>query len=448
MTPDERARLDALLRVPSISADPERAADMRRAADLVADEIRAAGGTVEVQDGQRHPLVVGEVPPSSGGDAPRVILYGHYDVQPAGDLAAWESPPFAPTVRGGHLYARGASDDKGNLFMLLAAVRRLAARGELPVRAAFIIDGEEESGGTSAIDHLAADPEPAAAAIIFDVAMLARGRPVLITGTRGLVYRRVTLRTGERDGHSGLFGGAALNAATALARVLAELGAGRPRLPEPLRTGLPAPDRAEVAGWDALPGGSGVLAEGGMGPADERAAAEFYLRTTAEPALDVHALESGVPDAVRTAIPVEAGAMLSLRVAPGQDADALAVVLDEMLRAAVPEGAELTITPHGTAAPARIDPAAAPIRAAAEALERAVGRAPVLVRSGGTLPVVAGLAARGTPVVLTGFGLPDDAIHAPNERILIEHLTIGTAAAEELLRALGAGAGASAPVLQ
>ncbi len=446
MTADERARLDALLRVPSISADPGRAADMRRAAELVADEIRAAGGAVEVRAGAGHPLVVGEVPASRGADAPRVLLYGHYDVQPVGDAARWESPPFEPTVRGEHLYARGASDDKGNLFMLLAAVRRLAARGELPVRAAFVVDGEEESGGTSAIDHLAADPEPAAAAIIFDVAMLAPGHPVLVTGTRGLVYRRVTLRTGERDGHSGLYGGAALNAATALARLLSDLGAGGPRPPMPLRAGLPAPDPAEVAAWGALPDGEGVLAEGGLRPADARAAAEFYRRTTAEPALDVHALESGVPDAVRTAIPAEANAMLSLRVAPGQDADALADVLDGMIRAAAPAGAEVTIAPHGTAAPALVDPSAAPIRAAARALERAVGRPPAIVRSGGTLPVVAGLAARGTPVVLTGFGLPDDAIHAPNERILVENLTIGTAAAEELLRELGTGA--PAPPLQ
>jgi acetylornithine deacetylase/succinyl-diaminopimelate desuccinylase-like protein len=437
VTPDERARLDELLRVPSVSADPAHAPDMRRAAELVAEEVRAAGGDAEVGEGPGHPLVLGEVAPPGRPGAPRVLVYGHYDVQPPGDADLWESDPFTPTIRGEHLYARGASDDKGNLFMLLVAVRRLAERGALGVRVSFVIDGEEESGGTSAEDHLAADPESADAAIIFDVPMLAPGHPVLVTGTRGLVYRRLTVRTGDRDGHSGLFGGAAMNAAGVLAGMLARLGPVDGRAPEPLRAGLPAPDPAEVAGWAELPGGDDVLAEGGLRPADPVAADELYLRTTAEPALDVHALAAGVEDAVRTSIPVEASAMLSLRVAPGQDAERLAVALDDLVAEVAPAGAEVTLEPLGTARPALVDPGAPPIRAAAAALERAVGRAPVLARSGGTLPVVAGLAARGTPVVLTGFGLPDDAIHAPNERILVENLTIGTRAAEEILLGLG-----------
>lgn len=436
MTSDERRRLEALLRVPSVSADPAHAGDMETAARLVADEISAAGGTPAILPGSPHPLVTGEIPASTGPGAPRVIVYGHYDVQPAGDLALWESPPFEPTERGEHLYARGASDDKGNLFMLLAAARRLSERGALPVRVAFVIDGEEESGGTSAMDHLAADPEDTLAAIIFDVPMLAPGRPVLTTGTRGLVYRRVTLRTGDRDGHSGLYGGAALNAATALTRMLTQVAGTGGRVPEPLRAHLPAPDPAEEAAWGDLPAGDVVLSEGGLRPADARAAEELYLRTTAEPSLDVHALSSGDVAVVRTSIPVEASATLSLRVAPGQRAATLAAALDEALRAAAPPGADLAVEELGTADSALVDPTSPPLKAAAGALERICGRPPALVRSGGTLPVVAGLASRGVPVVLTGFGLPDDAIHAPNERILVENLTIGTAAAEEILRAL------------
>ena len=150
---------------------------------MIADEIRRAGGTAEVRETPRHPLVLGEVPASSGDPrAPRVILYGHYDVQPPGDAERWTSPPFEPTVRDGDLYARGASDDKGNLFMLIAAVQRLAAAGDLPVRAAFVVEGEEESGGTSALEHFAADPGPAMAAVIFDSPMIAPERPTICTG--------------------------------------------------------------------------------------------------------------------------------------------------------------------------------------------------------------------------------------------------------------------------
>ncbi|CAN0497412.1 unnamed protein product, partial [Phaeothamnion confervicola] len=188
----------------------------------VAEEIRRAGGTVEVRETAGHPLVVGEVPASSGDPtAARVVLYGHYDVQPPGPLELWTSPPFAPTVRDGNLFARGASDDKGNLFMLIAAVQRLAAAGELPVRAAFVVEGEEESGGTSALDHFANDLEPSLATIIFDSPMIAPGRPAICTGVRGLVARRLRVRSAGGDAHSGLFGGAALNAAHALMAILA-----------------------------------------------------------------------------------------------------------------------------------------------------------------------------------------------------------------------------------
>ena len=232
-------RLSALLRVPSISALPAHAPDMDRAARMVADEIVRAGGTAEIRTGAGQPLVLGEVPASSGDpDAPRVILYGHYDVQPAGDLGLWTSPPFEPAVRDGNLYARGASDDKGNLFMLIAAVQRLAAAGDLPVRAAFVVEGEEESGGDSALDHLAADTEPALAAVIFDSPMVGPERPAICTGVRGMVYRRIRVRSAAADAHSGLFGGAAMNAAHALLAVLAAVTPHDGRLPDALYAGV------------------------------------------------------------------------------------------------------------------------------------------------------------------------------------------------------------------
>lgn len=438
MTDDEFRRLEALLRVPSISAMPEHAPDMATAAAMIADEIRRAGGEAEVRATPRHPLVLGEVPASPGfPDAPRVLLYGHYDVQPPGDPDLWTSPAFAPEIRDGNLYARGASDDKGNLFMLVAAVQRLAAAGELPVRAAFVVEGEEESGGTSALEHLAGDPGPAIGAVIFDSHMIGPGRPTICTGVRGMVFRRIRVCTGTTDGHSGLTGGAALNAVHALMAVLAAVTPRDGRLPDALYAGVAPAGAEEVTAWELLPSGAEALATAGLRPADPGAAEGFYMRTLASPSLDVHGVLAGEPHAVKTIVPTEASAMLSLRLAPGQDADALAATLDGLLRAASPPGAELTIEDRGVAWPASLDAADPVLAAAADGIARATGWTPVPVRIGGTLPVVAVLVGRGIPTVLTGFGLPTDRIHAPDEHLRHEHLELGTRAAMEILRALG-----------
>jgi acetylornithine deacetylase/succinyl-diaminopimelate desuccinylase-like protein len=444
VTADEIARLHEFLRIPSISAHDDRAEDMARAAEWVAGEIRRAGGTAAIRHGDGHPLVVGEVPASDGAaGAPRVLIYGHYDVQPPGPEELWTSPPFVPTERDGNLYARGASDDKGNLFMLIAAVQRLAAEGRLPVRAAFVIDGEEESGGSSAVDFLAADAEPALAAVIFDSPMIGPGRPSFCTGVRGMVYRRLTVRTAAGDAHSGLFGGAAMNAVHALLRILQAVAPRDGRLPTPLYAGLAAAGPAEVAAWAELPPGEEALAAAGLRPADPGAADGFYMRTLASPSIDVHGVAAGEPAAVKTNIPGEARATLSLRVAPGQDADELAAILDGLLREAAPAGADLTIEALGVARAAFIDPQHPALTAAAAGFERALGVRPAPIRIGGTLPVIATLADRGIPTILTGFGLPDDAIHAPDEHLRVEHLELGTAAAMEMLSAFGElGAGA------
>ena len=431
------ARLEDLLRVPSVSAVAAHAPDMARAAELLADELRRAGGDVEVRATPRHPLVLGEVPASSGDPhAPRVVLYGHYDVQPPGPEELWTSPPFEPVVRDGSLFARGASDDKGNLFMLVAAVQRLAAAGELPVRAAFVIEGEEESGGSSALEHFAADAEPTLATLIFDSPMIAPGRPTICTGVRGMVYRRVRVRTAAADAHSGLYGGAALNAAHALLTILGAVVPRDGRLPEPLYAGVSPAGAAEVSAWDDLPPGAEALADAGLRPADPGAADGFYMRTLASPSLDVHGLSCGEQWAVKTIVPAEAYATLSLRLAGGQDAPAVAAALDDLLRAAAPPGAEVTIEDLGLALPAVLAADHPVLVAAADGMEAATGWRPASVRLGGTLPVVAVLAAKGIPTILTGFGLPDDGIHAPDEHLRVEHLELGTRAGMEILRAL------------
>jgi acetylornithine deacetylase/succinyl-diaminopimelate desuccinylase-like protein len=209
------------------------------------------------------------------------------------------------------------------------------------------------------------------------------------------------------------------------------------RLAEPLRRGVAAPTGEELAGWRELPRGADVLAGQGARPADARAVEEFYLRTLAEPALDVNGFASGSPEQQKTVLPVEAVANLSLRLAPGQDVEASGAELERLLVAAAPAGASVTVERMSAAAPGLVAPEAKAIQLGLDAFERALGVRPALVRSGGTIPILPALAGRGIPAILTGFGLPDSNIHAPNERLLAEYLPLGTAAARELFRALG-----------
>lgn len=438
MNADEMDRLFALLRVPSIGALPEHDADMWAAAELMAGEIRRAGGTTSIETTTGHPFVVGDVPPSDGSaDPTRVLIYGHYDVQPVGDLSRWESPPFEPTLRGEHLYARGASDDKGNVFQALVGVQRLAAQGRLTVHVTFLIDGEEETSGESAIAWVDALDDPHDIAVIWDGGMMARDTPAIETGVRGLCYRKVTVTTGTLDGHSGIYGGAAMNAAHALTRVLAAVQPLDGRLPEALYAGVGPVSDAERDAWTRMPDGGRMLAEAGLVPADAGAAAEFAERTLASPSVDVHAIWSGDADAVKTVIPTIASAMVSVRLAPGQEAAVVGPALERLLREAVPEGATCLIESRGDAEPALMDPAHPVMRTAAAAIAEATGHQVLPVRSGGTLPIFASMVRKGMPTVLTGFALPDDAIHSPNERMLVANLGTGVRAAMAMLEAFG-----------
>ena len=246
--------LSGLLRIPSVSADPAHAADVRKAGEWVCELLRSAGGAAELVDWHGQPLAVGELRASREADgAPTILCYGHFDVQPPDPLELWESAPFEPEIRGEHVYGRGVADDKGQLYLLLAAARELAEGGELPVNVRFTCDGEEETGGHSILDFLAADERGADAAVIFDSGMISRGVPAFDVATRGLVYFHVVLRTGERDLHSGLYGGAALNAAQALIDTLSAVAARDGRLPEPLRAGIVPPTAEELDGWRSLP---------------------------------------------------------------------------------------------------------------------------------------------------------------------------------------------------
>lgn len=429
--------LAEFLRIRSVSADPAHAGDVRLAGEWVCSLLRAAGGTADLRDWHGQPLAVGELRASSGSEsAPTVLCYGHFDVQPPDPLELWESPPFEPEIRGEHLYARGAADDKGQLYMLLSAARQLAVAGSLPVNVRFVCDGEEETGGHSVLDFLAADEHRADVAVIFDSGMIRRGRPAFDLATRGVLYFHVTLRSGERDLHSGIYGGAALNAAHALIALLASMTAADGRLAEPLRDGLKPPTERELEDWRRLPTGADELAEQGAQPADPRAAEEFYLRTFAEPALDVNGILSGSPHLQKTVLPVTAEANVSVRLAPGQQVETIAGAFERLLRAGLPAGAQLDVNLLSAAAPGIVSPDEQAVQLGLRAFERVVGTRPALIRSGGTLPIVPALASRGIPTIITGFSLPDANIHSPNERLLAEYVPLGIAAARALFEEL------------
>ncbi|MGZ4320393.1 MAG: M20/M25/M40 family metallo-hydrolase [Gaiellaceae bacterium] len=429
--------LAELIAIPSVSADPARADDVGRAAAWLAAFVRGAGGSAEVVPTDTQPLILGDLP-ASNGSGPTVLVYGHVDVQPPDPLELWESDPFTLEERDGWLYARGVADDKGQLYMLAKAAAELHAAGELAVNVRFACDSEEETGGHQIVDFLASDERGADAAVIFDSGMTRRGVPEFAVATRGLVYFHLVVRTGGRDLHSGLFGGAALNALHALNEILQAVRAENGRLPEPLRQGIADPTDEERAAWNELVPGEEMLAEASARPVDAKAAGEFYLRTTAEPALDVNGIVGGSPVLQKTVLPVEAEANLSIRLAPGQDVETIAAAVEQLLREAAPAGAELELTRLSSAAAGLVPPDAPAVQRAQEAFERLMGRRPLLVRSGGTLPIVPALVDKGIPTIVTGFATPESNIHSPNERLLAEYLPLGIETAKELFRSFAA----------
>ena len=438
MVPPQKALVDELaelIAIPSVSADASHAADVRRAADWVVDRIVRAGGEAGIEDRNGRPLVVGRVPASTGDDAPTVLVYAHLDVQPPDPLELWESDPWTLVEREGRLVARGVADDKGHLFMLLKATELLAAAGELGVHVRFAIDAEEEIGGHSVVDWVAEDTGRADVALVLDGGYDTEDLPSFVTALRGLCYFHVTVRTGERDLHSGMFGGAALTATHALLEVLSAVLPGPDgRLAEPLRAGIVPPTADELAGWDVLPTGPEELAREGVAPADPVAADDFWIRTTAEPSVTINGFEGGSPRLQKTVLPVEAQANVSIRLAPGQSTAAIAPVFERMLREAAPAGATVDVELWSAGEPGYVDPASPAVRLAQDAFEEVLGVRPVLSRSGGSIPVVAALGARGVPAIVTGFARPGSQLHSPNENIPAAALRDGVATTIEVLR--------------
>ncbi|MEA2423062.1 MAG: hypothetical protein QOF55_2161 [Thermoleophilaceae bacterium] len=420
------------LRIPSISTGDGDPADLRRAAEWVVERVRAAGGDGKLVETAGNPLAVGELRAAADG-APTVLIYGHYDVQSIGDTAAWTSPPFEPEIRDGRLYARGSSDDKGNFLPLLHVACQMAKAAELPVNVRVLVEGEEEAGGESVAEWVRADTRGADAALVFDSDMADDRTPAITVGLRGVVQATISVRTAERDLHSGIYGGSVLNALHVLHGMLAQVMPGPDgRLRPELRAGIEEPAGEERESWTRLKPGDEVLAEVGGRPLHPGAGAEYYERNGADASLEVNMIEGGEP---RTVVPAIARAAISQRLAPRQRSEQVKPVLEELLRSALPEGAEVDFAWH-VAEPSLFDVRQPAIQLAAQALERACGVAPVMQRSGGSIPVVAELAAAGIPTIVGGFALADDAIHAPDESYRLESLRLGAAAARELYIAL------------
>jgi acetylornithine deacetylase/succinyl-diaminopimelate desuccinylase-like protein len=427
------------LAIPSVSADPAHAADVAAAAEWVAARVRHLGGLADTREDGR--LVVGEIAGPPG--APTVLVYGHYDVQPPAPLELWNSDPFAAEVRGEWLYARGVADDKGQLWMQLKAIEEVLAEGPLPVNLRVVCDGEEETGGDAIIRFLEADEAPVDACIVLDGWMKTRNTPEFVVATRGLVALDVEVRTGERDLHSGHYGGTALNAIHALAQAVTAILPSGGRLPAPLRVGVQPASADETEGWSALPPGEDELARVGAMPLDERAAEEFYERVFVEPSLDVTGILGGKPDMRNTTLVSRATAQITIRVAPGQDAAKVASAAEHLVRDALPTGATLEVLASDVTPPAVLPRHTPVLEAAQDAFEGVFGRRPLIVRVGGTLPITAALAARGIPTVMAGLALPDSHTHSPNERMLLETFPLGVAAARETYRRIGSLSGAS-----
>ncbi len=419
------------LSIPSISTLPDHAADCRRAAEWVMGQLRDLGcPVVELLEGPGHPVVWGETAPVEG--APTLLVYGHYDVQPVDPIHEWKSPPFEPTVRDDKLYARGAADDKGQVYCLLKAFE--AARGpdgRPPVNLRFLIEGEEESGGQVIAELLEREPARAQAdaALVCDMAYYDKGWPAVYTALRGLCYAEIRVKTLERDLHSGTYGGVAPNAMETLVRLLADLKSRRGRIAIPkLYKAVKKPSKAELRAWGALPFDEARFL------ADEMTAKavtgleghSIFERVWALPTFEIHGIRGGFTgDGAKTVIPARASAKVSLRLVPGETFEKTAKWLARAVKKRTPEFAETEVVVIHGADPVQVDVNHPAFTVLDDAFEEVVGRRTVPIRSGGSIPVVQRLAQGGAPVLLTGIGLPDDGLHSPNEKLDLDQLWDG-----------------------
>jgi len=437
--------LKEFLRIPSVSTDPARAADTRRAAEWVSANLTRASFThVKLIDAPgRHPLVYAHWLEAPG--KPTLLIYGHYDVQPAEPLEEWLSPPFEPEVRNGNIYARGAVDDKGQTLLLLKALEGfLRDGGRLPVNVRVLIEGEEESGGEHIEQYVAAHPDElrASAALICDTEMFAPDLPTICTGLRGIVYGELIVEGARTDLHSGVYGGAAPNAVEAAAQIIAALKDRDGRiLVDGIYDKVRPPSAAERDAWRGLPFNEAEYLDKEIGATSLTGEPGIPVleRVWARPTLEVHGIRGGfIGEGAKTVIPARAVAKVSLRLVPDLDPADVIRQVQAAVAAAAPRGIKARFEAFHSAPASLVDTSSPYITAAAQALKETFGRETVYMRSGGSIPIV-GLFQRclGIPSVLMGFGLPDDNLHAPNEKFHLANFYRGIEAVARYLEVLG-----------
>ncbi|HYC51028.1 MAG TPA: dipeptidase [Gemmatimonadaceae bacterium] len=441
--PRMRAELDEFLRIPSVSARSEHNADTARCAEWLATRLRDIGMQATVHQTPGHPIVLGEWR-KAGAHAPTVLVYGHYDVQPVEPLELWTSPPFVPTERDGKLYARGSVDDKGQLYIhVKAAEALLRERGSLPVNLIFLAEGEEEVGSDNLPQFIEKNARLLAAdsVVISDSSMFAPGQPSILSSLRGLAYMQIDVTGPAQDLHSGSYGGAVINPAMALARILATMHDARGRIaikgfydkvrkwPKHEREGirkLPFKDKAFLreTGAPALGGEEGFSTL-------ER----IWMRPTCE----VNGQLSGyTAEGAKTVLPSKAMAKVSCRLIPDQDPDQIAKLFKAHVKRVAPKGVTVDVTYIHGGKPWKAELEGPLYDAARVALRAAFGKEPVIVGEGGSIPVVGDFArVLGAPVLLLGFGLPGENAHAPDEWISLENFSRGLRAVATLYEELG-----------
>jgi acetylornithine deacetylase/succinyl-diaminopimelate desuccinylase-like protein len=439
--------LKAYLAIPSVSALPEHREDMRRCAEWTAGQMRGIGlQNVRLAETPGHPIVYGEWLGAAG--APTMLIYGHYDVQPVDPIDQWVSPPFEATVRDGDVYARGAADDKGQVFMHFKALEaHMKQNGRLPVNVKVMIEGEEEVGSSNLDEfiHREKDSLSSNVVIISDTPMFGRGVPSICYGLRGLAYFQIDLRGTKTDLHSGSFGGAVANPATVLAQVLAQMKdrSGHVRIPgfyDDVRQ-LTEQERQE---FKRLPfdekryrqelGAPKLYGETGYTTLE---------RTWARPTFDVNGMLSGFTgEGSKTVIPATAMAKISMRLVPNQDPDKIADFFEQYVRKVTPKTVELKVTRMHGGKPWMTDLDNSFVQAAGRAIEQGFGKRAVFTREGGSIPIVSTFQEElGVPSVLFGIGLPEENSHAPNEFLSLDNFYGGVLASAFLYHEIGSMAG-------
>ncbi|AFZ66017.1 dipeptidase [Deinococcus peraridilitoris] len=442
----DAARADAelfdFLRIPSVSADSRRKGDMLRAAEFLQSKLASLGFTARVDRTAGHPVVYAERVASP--ERPTVLIYGHYDVQPEAPEGEWLSDPFEPTVRDGRIYARGATDDKGQAYAHVQGVELLLGQGDLPVNVKFLLEGEEEVGSPNLETYLRERAEELACDVIVisDGSRFARDVPTVTYGLRGLSYIEVHVQGANRDLHSGSYGGAAPNPINALAQIIARLKDEQGRITIPgFYDSIAELTEQERAMWAQLPHSDQEFAASiGVSALPGEAGYSTLERLWARPTLDVNGIWGGYQgEGSKTVIAAKAGAKISMRLVPGQDPARITKLAQDYITSLAPQGVSVKVIDHHGGQPIAMDLDSPYIAAADRALQRVYGKKAAFGRTGGSIPIVASFRAiLGAPVLLVDLGLNEDAPHSPNESFALEDYHNGILTSAYLLQELGA----------